>query len=75
MSITALRRTSVVLLVAALCVAAGYAALEAVSGTPAVASTQGGEVTAPRADQEAPEIGTAILLTRNADGSITTTER
>ena len=74
MSITAMRRASVVLLVAALCVAAGYAALSAVAGSPATAP-QGGEVSTPRAEQDEPEIGTAILMVRNADGSVTTTER
>ena len=75
MSITAFRRTTVVLLVAALCVAAGYTALAAVTGSPVASASESGEVSTPRAEEEQPEIGTAILLTRNADGSITTTER
>ena len=71
-----LRRTLVVLLVTAFALVAANAALASgrVASPPAAAANGGNSAEEPKSDIE-PEIGTAIMIVRNADGSTTTTER
>ena len=71
-----LRRTLVVLLATAFALVAAHTALASgrVASPPAAAASTGSSAQEPKNHIE-PEIGTALMVVRNADGSTTTTER
>lgn len=71
-----LRRTLVVLLATAFALVAAHTALASgrVASPPAAAANHASSAEEPKSHIE-PEIGTAIMVVRNADGSTTTYER